>query len=312
MQKLIKCWDEFWFTRYDPISTSIFRISLGLLISIMFICNYVNWERFYDASGVISLHETVPIPDNVPEDTCSVFHLTEGTVPIKIYWWIGMIAALFFTAGFQTRLATIVLYIIQASMIHRNYIIVNGDDLVIRMLLFYSCFFPLGYCLSIDSWIKQKQGKSLPTSEFPRMWPIRLMQINIALIYVISLPYKLVGDVAWVNGQAIYYTATSNMWGRFPFPEAFYAYNCLLSKLMTYGTVLIEGSFPILVWFKETTLIVTLLIASLHLGIAVFVPNVLFFTLAMVCSFWVFIRPEITHYLLNKAKPIFKKLILKN
>ena len=309
MQKLIKYWNEFWFKRYDPVSTSIFRISLGLLISVMFICNYVNWERFYDADGMISLHETVPILNNVPEDACSIFHFTEGKVPMKVYWWISMIAALFFTMGFQTRLATIALYIIQSSMIHRNYMIVNGDDLVIRMVLFYSCFFPLGHCLSIDNWIKKKWFKNSPATEFPHIWPIRLMQINVALIYAISLPYKLIGDVAWINGQAIYYTATSNMWGRFPFPEAFCMCDCLLSKIMTYGTVLIEGAFPLLVWFKETNLIVTVLAASLHLGIAVFVPNVLFFTLAMVCSFWVFVQPETTHWLLNKLKLILKKLI---
>ena len=180
-------------------------------------------------------------------------------------------------------------------MVHRNNVIVNGDDLVLRMLLFYSCFLPMNHCLSVDSYLKKKfRGINdiVPENECPMLWTVRLIQINIALVYIISLPNKLADDVAWINGQAIYYTVTSNMWSMCPFPQLFYQWDYLLSKIATCGTVLIEGMFPILVWFKETNLIVTLLIAMLHIGIAFMVPNVTFFTLAMVCSFWVFLPSD--------------------
>ena len=82
MNKLLKLWDEFWFSRFDPISVSIFRISLGLLMFVFYIANFPNWERFYSASGIISaspseLHVT---------RWWSLFTYTEGIIPIKTHF----------------------------------------------------------------------------------------------------------------------------------------------------------------------------------------------------------------------------------
>ena len=171
-------------------------------------------------------------------------------------------------------------------MINRNYFIVYGEDNVIRMLLFYSCFAPLNYRLSIDSYLNKKLK-----SKTPEIWPVRLMQINIVLIYLFSTPYKLLYDPSWVNGEAIYWTVTSNNWSRFPFPDLFYKCNGILSKLISYGALFIEFSFPILVWFKKTKLLALVLISVLHIGIGILIPNVTFFTTFMLCSFWLFV-PE--------------------
>ena len=53
------------------------------------------------------------------------------------------------------------------------------------------------------------------------------MQVNFALIYAISLPHRLVDDISWWNGDALYYTIANDMWRRWPWPEAF----CLLGGL---------------------------------------------------------------------------------
>ncbi len=302
IKNIIKSWDDFWFSRFDPLNVSIYRISTGLLLFVMFIALYFNWDRFYGSNGVISLHD-VDIVGKGVDNIWSIFHWTEGKIPIKFFWYLGFISSFAFAIGYQTRLATVILCVLIASMVHRNNLIVNGDDLVLRMLLFYSCFLPMNHCLSLDSYFKKKFrgiNDNVLENERPLIWPARLIQINIALIYVISLPHKLVDDVAWVNGQAIYYTVTSNMWSMCPFPDLFYKWDYLLSKILTYGTILIEGTFPILVWFKETNLIVTILIAMLHIGIAFMVPNVTFFTLAMVCSFWVFLPSDTIRGIYNK------------
>jgi hypothetical protein len=57
------------------------------------------------------------------------------------------------------------------------------------------------------------------------------------------------------------------------------------------------GAFPILVWFKRTRLYAVAATAALHLGIAVRLQNVTFFTLSMVCSFWLFVPGETTRRL---------------
>jgi hypothetical protein len=118
------------------------------------------------------------------------------------------------------------------------------------------------------------------------------LQINIALIYIISLPYKFAQDPGWVTGDALHWTIASDMWG----PNGHYwltlAYGGLFRKLMTFGTVFVEAFFPLAVWFQPTRRASLVLIASLHLGIAAMIPNVTHFTLSMVCCFAVFLVKE--------------------
>ena len=161
-----------------------------------------------------------------------------------MWWGIGFLASLAFTVGWQTRLATIALYVLEMSMIHCNRFIINGEDLVFRVLLLYSCFAPLNASLSVDRWLRDQRlkarGKPMEAPR-PLIWPIRLMQINIALIYVISLPNKLVDDIAWRNGDAIYLVMTSNLWSRGIWPQLYYGW---LGKVATYWTILTRGIVP--------------------------------------------------------------------
>ena len=299
MDFLLKKWDEFWFSRFDPASASMFRIFLGALMFVFYIANFPNWERFYAVDGMVSLDPKTLLSTN----WWTIFSWTEGIVPIKAYWWLGLFSTVAFTLGFQTRLATIILYILQTSMNSRDWFVINGEDHIFRMILFYSCFAPLNFSFSLDSHFRKKnlERKGLSDDkELPFIWPIRMMQINIILIYIINVPNKLTDDVAWISGEAIYWTAVNNMWSHQIFTEYFYKWDCLLSKIATYGTVLVEGLFPLLVWIRQTKLISIIALTLLHLGVAVFIPNVTFFTLSMICLFWIFVPPDITRKIIRK------------
>jgi hypothetical protein len=75
-------------------------------------------------------------------------------------------------------------------------------------------------------------------------------------------------------------------------PELFY--DGLLSAIFTYGTILVEGAFPLLVWFRRTKMPLVFALASLHIGIAIFLQNVTFFSLSTVCALVVFVPPALT------------------
>ncbi len=292
MNIILQKWNEFWFSPFNPLCVSVFRIFLGVEMFIFYIANFPNWERFYAADGIISLTNG----EALRMSWWSIFSHTEGFIPIKIFWLVGLLSTILFTLGWKTRLATILLYIIQTSMNCRDWYVVNGEDHIFRMLLFYSCFAPLNYCLSIDSFLKEKKLKKLGlnlVTELPSIWPIRAMQINIALIYLVNIPNKLTDDFAWLNGEAIYWSMANSFWGGRLNPLWFAAYDSLLSKFASYGTLIIEGLFPYLVWFKRTKMFCVVSLALLHLGIAFMIPNVTFFTLSMVCAFWVFVPPSV-------------------
>jgi hypothetical protein len=293
MRFLAEAWDRIWFRRFDPLSAGVFRIFLGTLLTVFYVAHYPTWERYYAADGMVSL--TGADPSRSYQSWWNLFFWTEGVLPVRVFWWVGFLAAVGFTLGLMTRGCTVLLFAVQTSMSFSAPILVTGEDLTFRMLLFFGCFAPLGHCLSLDRWLRSRRRSGAAPRPLPPVWSVRLLQVNIALIYVFSLPNKLVDDVAWRDGTAIYWTMLSGNWSRWPWPGVFAGVTGdILSALATYGTVLVEGAFPLLVWFPRTRPYVLAAATALHLGIAVFLRNVTFFTLAMVCSFWLFVPAETT------------------
>jgi hypothetical protein len=281
MARFARAWDRFWFGPFDPLPAACLRISLGALIFLSYLAAWEHWDRFYAADGMLSLAD--PTVHAIPQGWWSVFWWTDGFLGARPYWWIGVAAALAFTLGWHTRLATIVLFVIQASLVHRNPAVCNGEDLVFRMLLFYACFAPLGAGLSLDA---RRQPSVTPRS----IWPLRLMQINVALVYLISQPHKLAGDVAWWNGDAMYYVMVSRAWSRWPWPELFYWRG--VASAATWGSLAFELAFPLLVWFRRPRPWIVVGMAAFHLALAVTLQNVTFFSLAMAASFWAFLTSD--------------------
>ena len=111
------------------------------------------------------------------------------------------------------------------------------------------------------------------------------MQINFLLIYAISLPYKFAQDFDWVTGDALHWTIASDMWwSRGWLSELTLGFNGILRKAMTWGTVAVEGLFPLLVCIRVTRVPIVVAIIWLHLGIAFCIPGVTLFTLSMVAG----------------------------
>jgi hypothetical protein len=228
----------------------------------------------------------------------SVFTWTEGVVPIGAFWWVGAVAAVGFALGLRTRFWTAVLLIMHTSLMTTNNLTIIGEDSVSRLLLFLGLFAPLGDRLSLDAWLKARRegGKGPPDeSPWPTVWAVRLMQINVAAIYAFSVPRKFTDSPDWSDGSFMYWTMLNSRWSRWPWPELFYGTRGeVLSLIATFGTLLIEGGFPIFVWFRPIRMYVLGVAAALHLGVAVCLQGVTFFQFAMICSFWLFVPAEVT------------------
>jgi hypothetical protein len=212
-------------------------------------------------------------------------------------------------------------------MIHRSPYVVNGEDLVLRMVLLYGIFAPLGGAWSVDAWLRSSKGSPLRSSKGsplrsskgsrnvslqPQIWAIRMLQINFALVYMISLPYKIGQDVDWLTGDAFHWTVASDMWWIPGFlPEISYAFGGAIRKALTWGTLLVEGLFPILVCIPRTKLWAIASVTSLHIGIAILVPNVTFFSLSMLCGFCLFLPPETIRQAATYLGTMFNPLVSK-
>ncbi|MCA9062584.1 MAG: HTTM domain-containing protein [Planctomycetaceae bacterium] len=287
--RILRGWTPFFFTPLDARPLALFRMLSGLLCTCMFLASAANWNRFFAADGIISLRST-ELQNTRVNESLGLFYWTEGIVPIGFWWFVCVAFSIMFMVGWKTRWATVGLYVMIEAMLHRNPYLANGEEMVMRMCLLYLVFADPGAVWSVDARLRRRKGMVRPYL-LPG-WPIRMMQINVALIYVISLPYKLVQDPGWVTGDAIHWTVASDMWGPSEYPFITLAFNGLLRKLITFGTVIVEAWFPLCVWFGRTRRSAIISIAALHLGIAVMIPNVTYFTLSMVCTFPAFLAAE--------------------
>ena len=291
---------EFFTAPVDPRPLAMFRIFLGAEMLVHYLFLLPHWRQFYARDGVLSLDVPPAYPPMLPppEDWWSVFRIGDGTVPVHLWWVVGVIAAVCFIVGWRTRVAACVLWVMTTSLIHRTPAVVNGEEMVFRMLTFWSMFAPLGAVWSLDA---RRDPARAAAAAASGTWAVRCVQINFVLIYLISLPNKLVDDPAWLEGDAIYLSLVSNMWSRGVWPEAGYAWNGLFSKLATWGTIVVEGLAPWLVWWRRTAPFAIIALVGLHVGIAIVLNGVAFFSLSMVVGCWLFAPPEWAEWVYRMA-----------
>ena len=306
---IIRKIDEFWFHKESTLTLGVFRIAFGGLLFLSLLITYPNWERFYGAHGLYPLSVFIQAQGGFfPAATASILTWSEANWLLWSIFWLSIIASIAFLVGVCTYPANIVLWVIWASITHRNPFILDGHDQVVFVLLFLSLFAPLGSSLSVDKMLNPKHQRlsGVRTARASResVWGWRLMQVSIATIYLCSVPLKLVHDVAWMDGSAIYYLSVDKTW--FRFPEVDFLHNQVLSIYATYSSLVIQALFPFLIWFKSTRSYILALTIMFHASIGILMNNyVLPFSITMLIALLLFIQPATFQRYINQFNRIY-------
>ncbi len=167
------------------------------------------------------------------------------------------------TIGLWTRTATVVAWALFVSFCQRLPYLMNGGDSLMRCALFYLMFAPSGAVWSIDRLLRGRESKPGPV--LVPAWPVRLMQIQIAIVYLFTGLSKLGAD--WFDGEAVYwvlndYTLTRWPYSRLPVP-------LFLCRPMSWGTLIFEIGFPFFMMFARLRPWALLAGLALHLGILI-------------------------------------------
>ncbi|MEA5533011.1 HTTM domain-containing protein [Crocosphaera sp. XPORK-15E] len=297
IRKSIKRFYDFWFQKESTLTLGFFRIVFGLFIFVVLLVSYFDWEEFYGVQGMITLDRFIDARGGwFLASFKSLFALSDSPQFVWVIYGATLLTTIAFILGIGTRITTIILYILWFSICNRNTAIIDGKDLIIRMLLFYSCFAPLGNSLSVDNFLRRKWGKKHQslTKYYPQkksVWSWRLLQLSIALIYPLSALDKLRSDIAWREGNIMYYISLYDEW--FRFSDVDFLHSHIMSMAMTYGTLILELSFFIFIWFKRTKYPMLILMSLLHISIAILMNAfVLQISAVMLVSYTLFLEPE--------------------
>jgi hypothetical protein len=192
-------------------------------------------------------------------------HLLGGTTLSQaLLFGLTALAALALLFGYRTRPMTVIVWVMVVSVQARNPFVLNSADSLLRLLLFWSMFLPLGSWWSVDS---RRTGMSRPSTRFTSVATAGLF-LQIAFMYWFTAILKS-GDAWRSSGTALYYSlGTAQI--TTPFGEFLHQFERLL-KVLTYGTLGIEVIAPILlfvpIFFGPLRTLGVTLIVMLQLGI---------------------------------------------
>jgi predicted DCC family thiol-disulfide oxidoreductase YuxK len=274
-------WFEEHYCRADLRWLGLFRILLGLLLSVQLLNCWGVARDFYTNDGILPNHFSLFRP--LGRGVVSLYHAFSTLPEVNVAFALTLAVFLTFTLGYRTRLFHLLSFICITSLDARNLIVENGGTVVINLLTFWALFLPLGRRLSLDALIASLRCRVERDSgdlnrrhhtpeDSQRFYSLVVFALLFqwSAIYFFNAVHKT-GE-GWRNGSAIHWFLYQN---RIVTWLGIYAREHApfwLLRAFTYTTVIVEGmlSFILLLPFQQVRLrrIACLLALGLHGGIA--------------------------------------------
>lgn len=296
VEVVIDAWNRFFHEPNSPITIGVFRVLWGLL---MMFNALLLWRRATLYFGPRGLLPTDRYHIGFGRGRLTLFHLlpdTNGSVHLVFFLHVAAVGLM--TIGLATRVSTLMTWLTLISIHHRNPMLFNSGDSLVRLLTFLLIFSRAGQACSLDALIATDGKSFLGTGSLSSPWCERLMQIQVAIVYLRTVLWKLRGK-PWRDGTAAYYPLQLRSYIRVPMPKVMQMPWCI--RLATWGTLVIETAIALLIWFKELRYPVLILGITLHLMLDLLI-NVQLFGWIMMVSLVLFIPPEHMEWLLTWQK----------
>jgi hypothetical protein len=281
-------WD-YWFGQVDSLPVVLFRICFGALLCKNALYLLPLGQLFFGDDGITPRAPAWQDPAQYALGQFSIFNYVAAGWLASIIFGVWAAVAVALIVGYHARTMAILNFLLWLSLLHRNPFILHGPDHVMFVLSFWLIFLPLDRRIAFA-------------------FPLRAVQVQIALIYLFTGYYKWQGAY-WRQGDALSYVLQQNSFLA-PTGAWFAAVAPLwLLHLLTWSTLGIELGFVLLVfapflqpWAKAVGLA---LAALLHLGIALTmaIPD---FSLVMVIAYLLFLEPGWVAWLVNRAHRLLR------
>ena len=192
-----KGWSNLWFTLIDARQYAVLRILFGGLSLIYFLALLPYVDSQFSRLGWLGDIQQIASQNG---GSWSVFFI-HADWPITTVAYaiisLGILAAFFMMIGWQSRYTTFITWLVWVSLWNRNPLLMDGDDAILKIMCFYLMLSPCGNCWSVDMFFNKKP-------QHVAVWPLRLIQFQIALIYFVSGWVKL-HSIEWEDGTIIQY-----------------------------------------------------------------------------------------------------------
>lgn len=252
--RFIKAWDRFFFAPVSPYPLILFRVCFGMIVFFHAFYTFPNVELWLGSNGMMPVQSALALSTGWKYLLIRLFELT-GISP-KTYSVIYGLAGLALSFGIYARISAFIIYICFAYLFARMPGMTFATD---ELIWLYSMIFM--FAPQPEPIFSKRKSK---TQTIP-YWPIRLIQIHLSWIYVLSVWGKISGK-GWVDGTAIYYVMQYEFIRRFD-PAFMDSFLQKFSEILTWGVVITESTAATLLWFARTRPYAMAAVALLHLSI---------------------------------------------
>lgn len=272
-----KRWDAVWYKPIDVRQYAVLRIAFGYLSAVYLLQLLPFVTAHFSGAGWLGDIQTQSV---LNWGSGSLFNLPAGRYAVPYSYglfMVGISSAIMVMIGWKTRIATFVTWVVMVSLWNRNPLLLDGDDAVLKVMLFYLLLSPCANALSVDARHSQKP-------QMAPVWPLRLIQFQIALIYFVSGWVKF-HSTEWLDGTILQYVLSHPHYSRFNFSALFDSR--FFIGLLAWVAIFIrwwELLFPVLIlhrYLRRLSIFIGLLF---HVGLLVFM-NLRWFPIIMIALY---------------------------
>jgi len=299
LSSFIRGWQQLWFQDKSTTPLEITRMGVGAAMLLHYALASSSLFTFWGDSGWL--------PRALAEQQITSPWVQSVFFYFTAPWqWVAFHALFLFgcaalAVGWRTTWVKWLVLIGHISYVNRNPLMNYGVDAILGCLLLILCFAPIGRALSLDRVREVRKAKRKDLAADPPAYTspwafacTRLMQIQMAVVFFFSGVHKLRGD-AWWSGDAVWQVfAYEEYYNRFLLDLL--ASHYWLVNIATYGTILIELSYPFLIWQRRSRPYMLAAAIFLHLQFA-FLMNLYFFSFIMIMGHMSFVRRKWLHTL---------------
>lgn len=286
---LLDRWAHLWFRPVPPHAFALMRILLGA-VGLLGLAGLTPVELFWPVNGL------VPLSSGGPGWRAA---LDGAGLGVAAGWvGFGLLAGAFaaMTVGYRSDLAVLLCFLGLVLQQHWNRLPLSSAHQLMVNLMFCLVWTETGRVWSVDVVRRSTAGQAAVDSGGLPPWPLWLMRFQIAVVYGASGLWKF-ANTAWRDGSAVYWTLNLNGFHRFPWTLPAAAEPVL--ALLTWGTVVFELAFPVLVCVRRTRAAALLGGIALHLGLGLALELGPFSAL-MIVGYVAFLDPERTPALMSR------------
>lgn len=185
--------------RIDTRALAAFRVALGVLLLVDLALRARHLRAFYTDAGV--LPRSV-LADLYPTLSRLSLHALSGDAWLQLaLFGLAGAFALALCLGYHTRVATLASLLLLVSLHARNPLVSNAGDSLLRRLLFWGLFLPLGTRWSVDA-VHRGSADSRVAGVASVASAGLLLQV--VIVYVVNALFKHRGEL-WLRGDAVRY-----------------------------------------------------------------------------------------------------------